>query len=285
MNNNILYKIEKNSTQFNIVREDIGVVTATDAFTFQGLKTLFYSLKNKINFICYDLGLTVEQLSWCNTHGVAISSIKIPSVLKSIDRWQTYMKPWVIKDSPFKYTVWVDIDCIVVGDLSKTKITNKETFFTSHWFRQTYLAKNRARLYDIYPVANIEMDWINAGVMGINKDNTYILDDWINMSEKVLNNPSHFNYIAGRDEGTLNWALQKHNAKVLVVDDYRYNTYAYYGESDVQRDNIISTHRAVRLSNIYLPSIFLHTIFSTESYILHFSTFMNNTNKYWHRLP
>jgi hypothetical protein len=95
-------------------------VTATDSNTFIGVQTLFSSIKNKINFLCYDLGLKEEEIAWCKENNLELKKIELPGC-KHIKKWQTYVKPWLVDDSPFEYTVWIDSDCVVVGDLSKSK--------------------------------------------------------------------------------------------------------------------------------------------------------------------
>jgi len=276
----------ENSPKFKISDSEIGIVTATDHNTFAGVKTLFTSIKDKINFICYDIGMSSADLTWCNENGLNVIKFEIDIPL--IDKWQTYLKPFIVQKSPFNYTLWIDSDCIVVGDLSKSSIiTEKRTFFSKHWISKRYLRTNNKRLYELFPVEG-NAEFINAGVFGINKstDNN-IIDEWVNLMEKAIKNKNIRDLIVNWDEGGLVWSLQKTNKGRLVVDEnsvYNMHTEFVGSTSCPQEINIKSFYErpTLLLPRCSYPSLFFKTLLSASSaYICHFSTCMQNNKKYW----
>jgi len=287
--NNVFHKmglphLAKNSPKYNIVSSDIGVITATDTNTFVGVQTLFTSLKEKINFICYDIGLTQDDVEWAKENKMEIRSVDYPERIKTLSKWQTYLKPWFVDDSPFEYTLWIDSDCIVVGDLSQSDfIKNRETFFVKHWIKQEYLRKNMQELYYKYPADIHNYDYINAGVFGVNKKTeNNIVKDWKMIIEKGMDDAAILSFISNWDEGALNWAIQRNNRHSMVKDDYRYNCFASFF-IDKKRHDFNTYHQPVYIfEKSSIPSLFFKRIFEgPESFVLHFSTCMENKSKYW----
>ena len=270
--------LQKNSPQYKIKNKDIGIVTATDSNTFIGVQTLFASVKNKINFLCYDIGLAQKELDWATENNMPVKQFKI--CIKQIDKWQTYLKPFFIKKSPYKYTLWIDSDCIVTGDLSTLDvIMNKQTFFVQHWIVDKYLAKNQEDLYKKYPVEGISAN-INAGVFAINKaTHSNILNEWLYLINIVVNNEEIRNLTACWDEGCLNWALKKTNSGNLVLKDYRYNCNTSFNSASPEKRFYESP--TVDIGNHLIPSKFFKEVLNSKVFINHFSTCMENDKKYW----
>lgn len=276
--------LQKATPKYDLKSSTIGVITATDSNTFIGVQTLFSSIKDKINFLCYDLGLKEEEIAWCKENNLELKKIELPGC-KHIKKWQTYVKPWLVDDSPFEYTVWIDSDCVVVGDLSKSKfIQNKESFFIKHWIQQKYLTKNSKFLYLNHPVENPSCNYVNAGVFGINKSlNQDILDKWKFLLETGFKDKEFLDLIVNWDEGGLNWALQNKDNFKYIHNDYRYNGYASF-LIDVSRHNFsIYEQKILTLDKSASPSLFFKHVLdkSKDFFILHFSTCMENKKKYW----
>lgn len=278
--------LKKNAPQYKILDPDIGIVTATDHNTFIGVKTLYLSVKDKINFVCYDLGLTEEDLRWCKDNN--LRTIKFINNTTDIDKWQTYLKPFLIKESPYDYTIWIDSDCIVTGDLSKSEIIqNKETFFTRHWINEKFLKKNNEKLYELYPVSG-KSDYINAGVFGLNKlKDSNILDEWILMTNVTLQNETIRNYVVNWDEGSLLWAIRKtNNGNKIIDDNSKYNFYTEFSGTTLAYEKDIKTfydRPTEQLTDCVIPSVFFKKILKGNGLIRHFSTCMKNQEKYWNK--
>lgn len=265
----------------------IGIITAADHNVFVGLQVLYASIKNKVNFICYDLGLTKSQLEWCKDNKLKIVPLSNKELLQEIPNWQTYCKPLAFRASPFEYSVWIDTDCIIVGDLSNLNhIANRETFFTKHWVESGRIVKNKPTIYEKYPVDFIEDMQINAGVIGLNANHylsNKILTDWLNIITTCASDPSFLSNFSAWDEGILLWAIQHNNAYELIETEEKYNNYAAIGKSPFDGFCIQNTP-------VFSPSAFTYKFFEQISAInhggiLHFSSCMKNDNKYWKMWP
>lgn len=75
--------LAKHSPSWNLFSEDCSVVTAADSNVFPGLLSLFFSLKDKIRFVCCDLGLSSAEREYCNSIGMEFKSIDFPPILKN----------------------------------------------------------------------------------------------------------------------------------------------------------------------------------------------------------
>lgn len=273
--------LEKNTPSYKIEDPSIGIVTATDSNTFVGVQTLYSSIKGKINFTCYDIGLNKEELRWANSNGMSV--VKFKKKINRIDKWQTYLKPFFIKESPYEYTIWIDSDCIVSGDLSTSEfIVNKKTFFVEHWINEKHLRRNCEELYKRYPVKGSAAN-INAGVFAINKTtNSDIIDEWIYLVDIVLQQEEVRKLTVHWDEGCLLWAIRKTNNGNLIINDYRYNC-----QTDTTQPNeyeLASYEKpTVILTNNIIPSKFFREVIDSKVFVNHFSTCMENKKKYWNK--
>jgi hypothetical protein len=285
MNNKNLQYLTDNLPSYSIDDKSIGVVTGSDTNTFEGLQVLFYSLKGKISFLCYDLGLTDKELDWCRKENISIKQCPTIFTKNKPKHWQTYTKPWLVQDSPFEYTIWFDTDCIVVGDLTKADlINNKQTFFTKHWIHPDIVVKNGKPIYKTFPVAEKSTYYINAGVFGINKHtHGSILRDWIKILSGCLQDEGLIKHLASGDEGGLHWSLQNNGDLSLIVDDYRYNMCSAVHRSHINKHTI----QPFFVSGISFNSIkFFETCCKQkEAFVLHFSTCLEHKQKYWKTWP
>lgn len=276
--------LERNSPKYNIQDPNVGIITATDSNTFIGVQTLFKSVKNKINFLCYDLGLKEEELQWCKEEGLQTRIIQTPDC-KHIDKWQTYVKPWFVADSPYEYTIWIDSDCIVSGNLAESDfILNKQTFFVKHWIKQKFLNRNHRSLISHHPVTNPECPGINAGVFGINKKiNSSIIDKWQFILLKAFQNNQILDSIVNWDEGALNWALQSDDNSKFICEDGRYNCFSSFLIDEDTHDFTIYEQPILALNKSSSSTLFFKHILEKgkDKFILHFSTCMQNKTKYW----
>lgn len=276
--------LNKHTIKFELKDKDIGFITASDSNVFSGVQVLFSSLKNKVNFICYDIGLNDQQIKWAEENGLNLIKFDVNEDFKKIDKWQTYLKPFYIDKSPFEYTVWIDSDCVVIGDFNKSElIINKKTFFIQHWLKQKFLKTNKKELYDSFPVEISNHKYINAGVFGINKKEDYeLLKDWKDIIECGLRDNKILQLFCNWDEGALNWALQKHHKNNYVYNDYRYNCFSVFLP-------VLESHRLdIYEQPIYFfnkvcsPELFFAKLLGKKDvFVYHFSTCMKNKNKYW----
>lgn len=278
--------LERYTPRYDLQEQTTGIVTAGDSNVFDGIRILYSSIKNKINFLCYDIGFTKSQLDWAQKNNMRIKQYPVDSWFKQIDKWQTFLKPQFVDDSPFEYTIWIDSDCIVVGDLAKSPfISNKETFFVQHWIHQPMLRKNNDRLYERYPVKQKDVPYVNAGVFGINKNKDQpLITDWKTLIRDCLwSDDGLIGCLANWDEGALNWAIQKNEGRDYVKDAYDHNCFSNFTWN--HDDKLFNTyHQKILLvdGTLTFPNLFFRKILSAKDpLILHFSTCMDNKRKYW----
>lgn len=274
--------LEKYSPKFNIRGNSVGIITAGDSNVFPGIQVLYSSIKGKADFLCYDIGFTDQQKEWAIQNKLPTGIPFIPEGIKNLNKWQTYLKPWLIANSPFEYTIWIDSDCIVSGDLSLSNlIRDKKTFFVQHWLKQERLKQNSHKLYQEYPVPTPSLPYVNAGAFGINKTtHGSIIDDWKMLIAQGINNKQLLCCIVNWDEGALNWAIQKNNAGKCIIDDYRYNCF-----TTLHKEKTNSTyHQEIFLLQgaTSCPQLVFRKILQNKApFILHFCTRMSNKQKYW----
>ena len=278
-----LKSVQKEFPEWSVNDLSVGVVTAADSRAFLGVQFLFCSLKDKINFICYDLGLTQSQLSWCQVYGLNVQQLKCPPYLKTIPNWQFYVKPWAIQNSPYDYAVWIDSDCIVVGSLDKAQlIRNKQTFFVEYFLTKSTQRKNTSWVYTQHPTkANPDgWDYVNSGVFGINKNdsNCSILTKWQTMIEISAQDKHIRDCFVCQDEGVLNWALQLDNSLEIITDDLRYNFHGIHHTREFPLDKLHKTHKSscAFISPTPIPSKFCRALQQhQDKFVIHFATGLN----------
>lgn len=278
---NSLKILEEKSPKYDLNSKNIGIITAADSNVFLGLQMLYTSIKGKIPFTCFDIGLTKEQIKWCVSNNMQLSDYKEEVTnYKGIKGWQTILKPFYMYMSPYEYTIWVDTDCIIVGDLSKSDlIQNKRAFFTKHWLKSPI--SNSQELYKLYPADSPDIN-INAGVFAFtNKTNkeSDILDRYIWMINEMIDTPYVRQLVSAYDEGALVWAIQKTGKLNLITSDSRYNCFCKVTSFVPDTSKYIINPLYIDLN--ISPTLFFNSLPYNEQYILHFSSLLNNNTKHW----
>lgn len=123
--------------------KEIGVLTGSDQ-SQEWLLHWFYSNFRKHNPNCpiafADFGMSPAAQNWCQERGVLIKAPELhhdpgeqPGFVFQQDRWEEsnvntspssnrnyvcFRKPLAIGQSPFARTLWLDLDCQVLGDLT-----------------------------------------------------------------------------------------------------------------------------------------------------------------------
>ena len=64
--------LEKICSRYTVTDKDVGVVTAADSKFFTGLQLLYTSLKHKVNFCVFDIGLSDHQIKWCKDNDIIV---------------------------------------------------------------------------------------------------------------------------------------------------------------------------------------------------------------------
>ena len=67
---------------------------------------------NDTHLSIVDFGMTEEAQKWCETNVDSLGDMRV----ETPHAW--FLKPFAMANSPFKKTIWLDIDCEILGDVS-----------------------------------------------------------------------------------------------------------------------------------------------------------------------
>lgn len=118
-----------------------GVITECDAFQEWLLPWWWenYTRENKLPVTFIDFGMSQKARAWCQERGELLSLSQdaenlilrdfVPSEKQvawekaySVEVWRAregwFKKPWACLHSPYEKTVWLDLDCEVLGDIT-----------------------------------------------------------------------------------------------------------------------------------------------------------------------
>lgn len=187
-----------------------GIITATDANYFPGCHLLLSSVATQVPVCVVDLGLTLPQRRLCQRLGyICDPDLVMP---EQVPGWQTWNKPFFIAQSPFRYSLWLDADCLVVGDLAPLfAAIRQEPLLVRHWECPFYAFSNYAELYRRFPVRRrLTPEQIpNAGVIGLALPRDQeLLRTWQFLVQQAATEPTVRGWICWYDEGALHWSLE-----------------------------------------------------------------------------
>lgn len=214
------------------IPRDFGVVTACSSNLFIGLQMLITSLSHYYDVITlvWDVGLTTNQVQWCKRQpGVIIMPFKKPSYQEHISYSGAWFKPHYIAASPFKNTIWIDADAMVVGDLRELIDCSRcQALFTTDHTQLQETTLNQPTLYSYLPIGKKYhcdiLPYLNSGVMVVHKKrDALIIDDWKYCVEQACSVKLIADAIACWDQGALKWALHKNDLLYLIVPDRKFN--------------------------------------------------------------
>jgi hypothetical protein len=206
--------------------DECGVLTASNRNHFPGLQLLLYSLKKgyEVPVHVVDLGMTKVQLEWVVAWGASVSSKYVPP-FAPIHYWEAWAKPFYVKSSPFKKTLWIDCDTIVVGELLDIVDCGilKPVFTLDYSGETTY---NRPELYTLLPIDGVLEDTgarLNTGVFFVDLErDRELIDTWSDVVMKACEDWNIQTAVTCWDQGCCKWALQKLKLDV-ILDDITFN--------------------------------------------------------------
>ena len=90
------------------------VLVGSDANTEWMLPWFVENFKkhNNTHLSIVDFGMTEEAQKWCETNVDSLGDMRV----ETPHAW--FLKPFAMANSPFKKTIWLDIDCEILGDVS-----------------------------------------------------------------------------------------------------------------------------------------------------------------------
>lgn len=196
-----------------------GIITAADSGFFRDLQFLVHShlQKDQYPLAVIDLGLDQNQRDWClDQPGVGV--LAMPHIYKPVERirsrhwWQTWLKPFYIYHVPFDRVVWMDADCVILGDLSEAfELIESQPLLVRDG--TDVVTENHPLLYKHLPLpkeARTKGVNLNAGVVGLCKirDRT-LLNAWSYGVAWAAMNPEKQALSAWADQGMLLWAVHQ----------------------------------------------------------------------------
>lgn len=214
------------------ISRNFGILTACSRNLFIGLQMMISSIAHFYDVIVlvYDVGLTPEQVAWCNRQpGVMVKPFKHPEHGNHIKYAGAWFKSHYISSSPFKHTIWIDADTMVIGDLREIiDWSHPEALFTSDYTQLKETTINSSILYSYMPIGKPYhhdiLPYINTGVLVTHKKrDATILKDWRYCVEQACAVKEIAEAIACWDQGAAKWALHKNDKLYLIVPDKKFN--------------------------------------------------------------
>lgn len=205
---------------------DIGVITACDPAFFPGFQLLFHSLRG-VPVTLFDLGLSPLQRAWCEERSIPLMTIPL-RMHTAVYGWQSWNKPLYLAASPYKYTLWMDCDCVARSSLMPLFDALKEKpLIMRHW-NPVYYQPNDNVLYERFPTLTrfASKRLINAGVIGICKSrdlDSIWFRTWRDMVKRAMRDADLQARISFWDEGALIWALEATASVEIVTDRQAWN--------------------------------------------------------------
>jgi hypothetical protein len=207
-----------------------GIITAADAAYFPGAQILSASCLGKAPLAIFDAGMTEKQRAWCERRARVLD---LPELImpRSEKMWQTWNKPRLIRASPYRTTLWLDGDCIVVGDLNPLFERARSGPFGVKYPYTAYLCRNKEDLYRRFPVPIRipEERSVNGGVLGFgtDKESQELLETWEAMVGEAARDSELRGLISDYDQGALHWAVQARQSTDLMVTHRGWNRFIW----------------------------------------------------------
>ncbi len=214
------------------IHRDFGILTACSYNLFVGLQMLLSSIAHFYDVITlvYDVGMSAEQVAWCRRQpGVTVRPFKLPNHQSHIKYAGAWFKPHYISKSPFKHTIWIDSDAMVIGDLRELiDWSHPQALFTADHTQLQETTLNRPTLYSYMPIGRPYyhdiLPYLNSGVMLTHKKrDAAILEDWRYCVEQACSVKEISEAVSCWDQGALKWSLHKNDKLFLIVPDKKFN--------------------------------------------------------------
>jgi hypothetical protein len=200
-----------------------GFLSATDSRLFPGFQILYSSiiLKHQTSVCVVDLGMEDDQRDWCRQQKnllIVKPKTEIFKLHNQIYDWQKFNKPYYFLFSPFKKTLWLDCDTIVLKDVSALfNMMDEDPVICSGFSKinKDEFIEDMDGHYDspkncYYP---------ETGMIGINLEHDFwLLRDWLWATLKAASDCRLLSNLRHVDAGCLAWALVKHDRIRSMLD-------------------------------------------------------------------
>ncbi len=224
---------------------DFGIVTLCDTNYFPGLLMLHRSVQESLPcpMACYDAGLsTADRERAAAIHNleilrlphdpsierIQVSMSLVPPLAKANKRiWPLWICPILIRHAPFRRTIWMDCDLIVLRELAELlEAVRKAPVFTPE-NKAPHLTANRPELYELLPIHrqfNPLLPTVNAGVSGWDLErDAAVLDAYLYPVKMAAEDERVRKAISWHDQGALIWAIQSCGLERCVAPTTNWN--------------------------------------------------------------
>jgi hypothetical protein len=214
------------------IPRNFGILTACSQKLFVGLQMLITSIAHFYDVVTlvFDVGMSREQIDWCvRQPGVTVKPFKHGKYGSHIKYPGAWFKPHYIKSSPFKHTIWIDADAMVIGDLRELiDWAHPNALFTTDHTQLQDTTLNSPMLYSYLPIGKPYFHDIkphlNTGVFVCHtKRDQHILDEWCYCVDQACQVKEIAEAIACWDQGACKWALHRNDLLYLITPDKKFN--------------------------------------------------------------
>lgn len=202
---------------------EFGVLTATDDVFLPGALML---VESAVRFGC-DVTVVDLKLSETSRRRLVDAGGKLrcpPSncaMPDDIYGWQTWNKPFYLIDSPYKSTLWLDADCLMVQSPDKLfNAISRGPLMLQHWNSRAYEWPEEAFWTSVNVRCPSNSLAVNAGVLGFSPDRFVdgrLLKHWCELVSSVVDNSVRRRQLRWHDESALNYLLARDNSHDLIT--------------------------------------------------------------------
>jgi hypothetical protein len=231
-----------------------GIVTLADQDFFVGLVLLYYSVQRDYPtpIVCFDAGLTETQRAWARQHMPTCTICPIPDTEdvrkvrealsgtseNETEEWLLWICPLLIATSPFRRTLWLDCDLVVLSGLGRLfeRLDDGPVFTPENHAPE--LTSNAPELYAHLKIEGLrdgEGPLVNGGVSGwdLVRDSE-LLSAYRHPVMTATHDAAVRESIRWHDQGALIWAIQSAHAEDRVVEGLEWNLCAKWTDSPTQ---------------------------------------------------
>jgi len=206
-----------------------GILTASNTSHFTGLQLLLASISqsHEAKILFFALGLTAAQSVLCRKNGAMVKKFELPE--SRLSYFAAGCKPFYVKSSPFRNTIWIYADAMVQGDLRElVELSQPSALFTTDHSHLRDTTLNQFTLYEKLQITKCYRHdippYLNTGVFVVNRTrDAQLIDDWCHIVEQANHSVEVAQDISCWDQGACKWAIQKNELLYLIVPDKRFN--------------------------------------------------------------
>lgn len=190
-----------------------GVLTATNSRLFPAVHATAISLKEqRLKYAVVDHGLTGEQIDILHSLNVMVFDDLPMRIVTGMTRSEVYpeipvqawRKPYLIVNSPFRLTAWIDADAIPLHHAQELFSWPKGIITQDHFIDREWAEENYRPLLDAMGLQTLHP--LNAGVLVAPKDADW-LQKWAKATWSIITSTTWSALAHCRDQSALIVAL------------------------------------------------------------------------------